>query len=80
MQGWFNEFPLYNGEPIGQGNFEGYGHYTQLLWPTTTGVGCAKAINGNAQVITCEYTPPGNVVGYILDVKIGAYGQKTTLK
>lgn len=30
MQGWFDEFTNYNGEPIGQGNFEGYGHFTQV--------------------------------------------------
>lgn len=30
ISAWFNEFPLYKGEPIGQGAFEGYGHFTQV--------------------------------------------------
>ena len=39
------------------------GHYTQIVWKTTTKVGCAKSIcNGNV-IWVCNYDPPGNWVG-----------------
>jgi len=39
------------------------GHYTQIVWKTTTKVGCAKSIcNGNV-IWVCNYDPPGNWIG-----------------
>ena len=38
-------------------------HYTQVVWRTTTKVGCAKIIcNSGDTFITCNYDPPGNYV------------------
>jgi pathogenesis-related protein 1 len=40
------------------------GHYTQVIWKTTTQVGCGIAMcNDNTQVWVCNYTPAGNFVG-----------------
>jgi hypothetical protein len=39
------------------------GHYTQVVWRTTRGVGCGMAFDGYRQVWVCEYDPPGNVAG-----------------
>lgn len=40
------------------------GHYTQVVWKNTTGVGCGSAMCSDGGVITvCNYTPPGNYVG-----------------
>jgi uncharacterized protein YkwD len=58
VDAFFNEYKLYNNEPIGQGNFEAYGHFTQLAWPTTTKIGCAYADGTNWRYTVCEYDPP----------------------
>jgi pathogenesis-related protein 1 len=40
------------------------GHYTQVVWKSTTEVGCGMAFcSDKAQVWVCQYTPPGNMVG-----------------
>lgn len=44
-------------------------HYTQIIWPTTTRVGCALASNARADYLVCHYSPAGNIdgrpVGYV---------------
>ncbi len=41
------------------------GHYTQMVWRSTTTVGCAVAVceDSKQQVWVCQYQPPGNWVG-----------------
>ncbi|TPX12382.1 uncharacterized protein E0L32_007029 [Thyridium curvatum] len=59
-----NEAPNYHNEAIPQGNFEAYGHYTQVMWNSTTKVGMASATGSNGAVyVVARYSPPGNVVG-----------------
>ena len=60
---WVNEKKNYNGQPIGQGNFSAYGHYTQVVWKSTTEVGCGYAKCGNNIIMTCNYNPAGNWTG-----------------
>jgi hypothetical protein len=45
------------------GNFRDVAHYTQMIWPATTRIGCAIASNDEADYLVCRYSPPGNVVG-----------------
>jgi uncharacterized protein YkwD len=39
------------------------GHYTQMIWSTTTTVGCALVSNGKTDFLVCRYAPPGNYIG-----------------
>lgn len=39
------------------------GHYTQVVWRTTSLVGCGMAVCGAAEVWVCTYAAPGNYVG-----------------
>ncbi|KAI1649251.1 glycoside hydrolase family 128 protein [Daldinia loculata] len=61
---WIAEEKNYHGEPIGQGDFGSYGHYTQCMWKLTTklGMGSAKDAKGGVYVIG-RYSPPGNFTG-----------------
>lgn len=61
---WIGEEAKYNGEAIGQGNFEEWGHYTQVVWPSTTTVGIASATSASgATYVVGRYLPQGNIVG-----------------
>ena len=44
------------------GNWEDVGHYTQMVWPSTTHVGCA-IYSTEWDYMICRYTPPGNEDG-----------------
>jgi hypothetical protein len=45
------------------GNWEQVGHYTQIVWPTTTRVGCALASTARTDYLVCRYSPAGNLNG-----------------
>jgi hypothetical protein len=38
------------------------GHYTQMIWPTTTRVGCAIHSDAKWDFLICRYSPPGNIL------------------
>lgn len=42
------------------GNWADVAHYTQMIWRSTTSVGCAIQRSGRWDVLVCRYSPPGN--------------------
>ena len=44
------------------GRWEDVAHYTQMVWPTTTHVGCA-IFSADWDYLICRYSPPGNKDG-----------------
>lgn len=44
------------------GRWEDVAHYTQMVWPTTTRVGCA-IFPADWDYLICRYSPPGNIDG-----------------
>lgn len=71
---WYNNefdlYPSYGSEPS-MSNFEGWGHLSQMVWESTTEIGCAIALCGKGKLAggmegyfaVCNYSPPGNVKG-----------------
>jgi hypothetical protein len=48
------------------GDWQAVAHYTQIIWPTTTEVGCALASNATTDYFVCRYAPTGNKDGFYL--------------
>jgi uncharacterized protein YkwD len=46
------------------GKWQDVGHYSQIIWPTTTALGCALAHNKARDYLVCRYSPAGNVFGH----------------
>ncbi|HEY6534594.1 MAG TPA: CAP domain-containing protein [Candidatus Nitrosocosmicus sp.] len=78
VQLWVNEKngpPVYTDHPLQWPGDQRYGHYTQMIWKTTTAVGCATATSsgpvsaahgggsGNIVYLVCRYSPQGNIIG-----------------
>ncbi|MEO6248396.1 MAG: CAP domain-containing protein [Sphingomicrobium sp.] len=49
------------------GNWHDVAHYTQIIWPTTTEIGCGLASGATMDYFVCRYAPAGNKDGTMLD-------------
>ncbi|HEX8214024.1 MAG TPA: CAP domain-containing protein [Allosphingosinicella sp.] len=45
------------------GNWLDVSHYTQMIWRSTTSLGCAVHQTRTTDYLICRYSPPGNVDG-----------------
>ena len=62
---WAAEIKFYKkGTKISYSNYSNFGHYTQMVWSSTTEIGCgrAKCAHGK-EVWVCQYNPAGNYIG-----------------
>ena len=64
---WYNEVNSY--DFYNQGFTSDTGHFTQLVWQSTTQLGCGIGINDQSNSVygVCNYVPPGNVDGEFED-------------
>lgn len=61
VQSWYDEINNYNfGNPVFGMNT---GHFTQVVWKSTTAVGCGVAHCQGQDLLVCNYSPPGNYAG-----------------
>ncbi|HRI20875.1 MAG TPA: CAP family protein [Panacibacter sp.] len=63
-ESWYSEIKDYVYGALTAENFSGTGHYTQMVWHSTTKVGMGVSVcsNGN-YIIVANYDPAGNMLG-----------------
>lgn len=71
VKAWMDEYNLYpTGTKVGDGDFKGYGHFTELMLPNLSKIGCARTFyNGNTQVLVCNYDLV-QASGVVLDMTV----------
>jgi pathogenesis-related protein 1 len=63
-QAWYSEISKYHYGVLNGTNWAPTGHYTQMVWRSTTHIGMGQAsCSSGAVVIVAEYDPPGNYLG-----------------
>jgi len=63
-ENWYSEIKEYKYGPVTNNNWYKTGHYTQMVWRTTTHVGIGKAVCKNGSIlIVANYSPSGNYIG-----------------
>ena len=58
---WYAEISKYHYNRPGFSSSTG--HFTQVVWASTTAVGIGRAVNGSSTYVVANYVPPGNVQG-----------------
>ncbi len=63
VSAWSREKKDFVYGPLNFNDLSKVGHYTQMIWYSTTKVGCALASNGKMEYLVCRYSPQGNYTG-----------------
>jgi uncharacterized protein YkwD len=71
---WYDEIKLYK-FPSGGFSME-TGHFTQVVWRSTTQVGCGHVTCKGNDIYVCNYDPPGNWEGRYRDEVLPASCKK----
>ena len=61
--GWYEEKEVFDADDdktTDSPNWEDFGHYTQMVWRSTTKVGCGTVAGPMGQLTSCRYSAPGN--------------------
>ena len=69
VQEWINEkrhFHAGKFPNVCSGDEWGCTHYTQIIWPTTSDLGCGLVQSGGFQWLVCRYSPGGNRPGVVV--------------
>lgn len=63
-ESWYSEIEEYKYGPVTNSNWYKTGHYTQMVWKSTTHIGIGKAVCKNGTIlIVANYSPAGNYIG-----------------
>jgi pathogenesis-related protein 1 len=63
-ENWYSEIKDFKPGPLKSEGFSKVGHYTQMVWKTTTHVGIGQAVcKGGEILIVANYSPAGNYMG-----------------
>jgi uncharacterized protein YkwD len=63
-ESWYSEIKDYKYGPLTDHNWYKTGHYTQMVWKSTTHVGFGMAVcKSGAMLIVANYSPSGNYMG-----------------
>lgn len=64
VHAWYSEKKEFKNQPISMGKLHKTGHYSQMVWKSTThvGIAMAKCSTGGA-IVVANYNPPGNYLG-----------------
>lgn len=67
VRNWVNErarfHPGYYPDVSTTGRWEDVSHFTQMIWPQTTDLGCGMADGSGSRWLVCRYSPGGNKDG-----------------
>lgn len=64
---WYSEIKDYDFSNPGFKQKGVVGHFTQVVWKSTTKLGCGTASDGPNVYVTCRYDPGGNMMGAFAD-------------